>query len=1170
MHDLRVSLAKNDSEHPKERIVDGDYNVSKNSLATYNDILKKSAGKVTLISSQITELIRNTNSMVVSRQFEIITNDETISENLKLIDKLIEDCDKTNKLIKLRLSYLKKVNLTNRSRRKIAKSYPIGIIVFEPTNEEKKDLREKKEELLNESFKLEQQRQELIESTMNSDSPEDLSNLHALNGKIDSQGIELNTQSKFLGKSTYVSEMVEVILKASGHKIESIDYQENSENVDIKSIKENELHLTRCSIEPISEDSIIELQNATSEIKYHYSSIICDNIIEPSAKKLQEDLPTLEVKTVSEFIRGEFYLDAYLTWLQNGYKKEGIADLNIPLSVTEQVTNSQKNQKKQYSEQVKLSGYLDNWIKSGNSNRHYTILGDYGTGKSWFCWEYAIQQLREYQKNPVGNRLPILIHLKEYKTFKTWEDLFELFCERFKITKLKFEVFQELNSLGRFLIIFDGFDELFTAPKSQPAIEKFFQLNRAAPANSKVLLTSRTTFFRNIDDETFDPNQSDGLPLEQRVDLKVHPNFKKLFLKPFEDTEIKGYLKKKAPLDWEQSYYKIKNHPNLFDLAKRPILLKMISETLPFLEEKEDFNEFDLYSTYTDQWINEAGVGRTKNLLKPKQRLDLMTTVAWKMYTDGGLTIKNKKLDAIISRFLPEEKWDDVVEILDEIKGHTFLITNDKDTYCFAHKSFFEFFIALELANKVSEENKEDLQKLNKRIEQEILAFLDHTRLSVQILSSWLSEKHKGNDQAIFNGNLINLLRTQGFDFKGFDFSGLAIHYPNFSNSNVTGANFQNTLLIQFDARDAIMDKANFVNAKLESLILGVRSSAKYVTSSIKHIAVPNGKNEIELYPSDQPNQPKIILSGHHDSVANLAFSPSGKLLASSSFDKFIILWDVEKGKEVLRLKGHHDTVYGLAFGRNGKLIVSGDNSHTLKVWNTQDGKEMLSFNWGHSKAIYSIDYHPKMDLIATGSFDSTIGIWSFEKENDEVELELIGQLDEHTDLVNHVCFSPDGKMLASASNDKTIILWDIKPENPKPVFRSRLEGHDQVVWSVFFSPDSNFLASGGSDNKVRIWDIITGEQINLLEGHTADVWSVVFSKDGQRVISGSFDSSLKIWDWKSKTNKLLKSHSLIEDKNSEMSCKGMHISKQEISGLSTLQTNFLFLKGAILDENGD
>src|SRR5262249_48820037 len=52
---------------------------------------------------------------------------------------------------------------------------------------------------------------------------------------------------------------------------------------------------------------------------------------------------------------------------------------------------------------------------------------------------------------------------------------------------------------------------------------------------------------------------------------------------------------------------------------------------------------------------------------------------------------------------------------------------------------------------------------------------------------------------------------------------------------------------------------------------------------------------------------------GHPDCVVAVAFSPDGKRALAGTKDS-AVLWDVETGKELLRLKGHTDWVWSVAF----------------------------------------------------------------------------------------------------------------------------------------------------------------------------------------------------------------------------------------------------------------
>jgi hypothetical protein len=76
-----------------------------------------------------------------------------------------------------------------------------------------------------------------------------------------------------------------------------------------------------------------------------------------------------------------------------------------------------------------------------------------------------------------------------------------------------------------------------------------------------------------------------------------------------------------------------------------------------------------------------------------------------------------------------------------------------------------------------------------------------------------------------------------------------------------------------------------------------------------------------------------LILEGHKLQVTNLAFSPVGSRLASSSQDGTVRIWDVSTGQEALCLKGHAGHVRALAFGSSGTKLVSCGAGWTIKIW---------------------------------------------------------------------------------------------------------------------------------------------------------------------------------------------------------------------------------------------
>jgi RNA polymerase sigma factor (sigma-70 family) len=244
-----------------------------------------------------------------------------------------------------------------------------------------------------------------------------------------------------------------------------------------------------------------------------------------------------------------------------------------------------------------------------------------------------------------------------------------------------------------------------------------------------------------------------------------------------------------------------------------------------------------------------------------------------------------------------------------------------------------------------------------------------------------------------------------------------------------------------------------------------------------------------------------------HGYVAtSVAFSPDGKMVASSEEENWIHVWDTATGRELARLGGQQGAFpprYGIeavAFSPDGKRLITGDStSPTIVVWDIATGKEILDLH-GHEGRVFCLAYSPDGRRIASGAGDKTIRLW------DATTGTEVQQLQGHEAWVRGVAFSPDGTVLASCGEN--IRLWEIATGKEL----HRCERHIGEVNSVAFSPDGRLLASGGQDKTIRLWNARTGNELREFNGQQLFVQSVAFSPDGKSLASAGLDGTIRLW----------------------------------------------------------
>ncbi|HXD88064.1 MAG TPA: c-type cytochrome domain-containing protein [Urbifossiella sp.] len=84
---------------------------------------------------------------------------------------------------------------------------------------------------------------------------------------------------------------------------------------------------------------------------------------------------------------------------------------------------------------------------------------------------------------------------------------------------------------------------------------------------------------------------------------------------------------------------------------------------------------------------------------------------------------------------------------------------------------------------------------------------------------------------------------------------------------------------------------------------------------------------------------------GHGDDIFKIAFNPKQPLLATSSADKSVRLWNSNTLAASKTLAGLNDFVFAVAFSADGSLVAGGSYDGGVAVWKVADGTLVKAFN---------------------------------------------------------------------------------------------------------------------------------------------------------------------------------------------------------------------------------
>lgn len=231
-------------------------------------------------------------------------------------------------------------------------------------------------------------------------------------------------------------------------------------------------------------------------------------------------------------------------------------------------------------------------------------------------------------------------------------------------------------------------------------------------------------------------------------------------------------------------------------------------------------------------------------------------------------------------------------------------------------------------------------------------------------------------------------------------------------------------------------------------------------------------------------------------------------------------------------------------------LVATCSSDKTIRVYSLTNFTLLSTISGGHKRSVRTCAWKPHVrgeSVLATGSFDKTVGIWrrwdsygqaemgslgtekgirngadndeSAEDDEEEEEWRFAVLLDGHDSEVKSVSWSPSGMLLATCSRDKSIWLWeDLDDGDNNFETVAVLQDHSGDVKCVAWHPLEECLASASYDDTIRLWreDLDDWGQVACIKGHGGTVWFIDW-EGVDNVPRAAGDPSSLAAEWKEK-----------------------------------------------------
>jgi WD40 repeat protein/uncharacterized protein YjbI with pentapeptide repeats/3',5'-cyclic AMP phosphodiesterase CpdA len=770
--------------------------------------------------------------------------------------------------------------------------------------------------------------------------------------------------------------------------------------------------------------------------------------------------------------------------------------------------------------------------------RFVLVLGDFGRGKT-----FALREVARRMPAETPALTPIYIELRALDKAHSVDGLVAAHLANHGEELIDLKAFRYMLRQGRIVLLFDGFDELVTRVTYDRAADHLYTLLDAAEDKAKIVVASRTQYFKT--------HAQVFTALGERVGLL--PQRRVLNVEEFAPAQIRTYLLNRYGGDSSAADSRLSlmnSIEDLVGLSQNPRMLSFIADLdedrlRAVAQAKQTISAAGLYEeivrawlTHEEQrsrWTREAPVG-----LGRVELLDAVTTLALRLWEANEPFLRLAELTEVA---------DTLAELVSHLSLHqtahavgtgSLLVRTEEGLFGFIHSSVMEWLVAKEIARQFESGVTAPAQLSQRPLSQLTVDFLCDLA-PAERCQAWgelvLANAHADDLSRINAIKVGTRLRTPPrTNLRGASLKGEDLSYRQLQKVDLTGADLTDARLVGADLAGAILRDARLSGARLDDARLtGADLSGADLTRArlmradlrdttltgsrwrraalIDVTAGPGLARMKELRGAaiapDQPVGNALAPSAVGVSYGfetgripqPVAYSSDGGTVAIGSDDGDVLLCDSASGHPIRNLHGHSGRVYVVMYGPNDTLLATGASDGTVRLWDPATGR-LLRVLDGHHDWVWPMAISADGALLAVGDSTGRLRLW------DPCTGEIRGELTGHAPRIWTAAFHAGGEFIATGDSGGVVRLWDVSTCR----LRHTIAGHGGSVYRVAISPDGALLASADHAGTVRVWNTATGELCHELTGHGGHVYTLDFHPAGH-LATGDTDGTIHVWD---------------------------------------------------------